>query len=92
MARGIVFRWRGEDIGDPTGFSPVPAGIDYDLWDWASSKSVRFTRNLVHYNWHWHLGLWKWRCGQNQGIHAKTDLCMWGLDVGLPTKDLLLWV
>ena len=81
MARGIVFRWRG-DIGDQ-GFSPVPPGIDYDLWTGPAPKRP-FTRNLVHYNWHGH---WDYGNGDvgNQGIH-ETDLCMWGLDVGLPTK------
>lgn len=81
MARGLVFRWRG-DIGDK-GFSPVPDGLDYDLWTGPAPKRP-FTRNLVHYNWHWH---WDYGNGDvgNQGIH-ETDLCMWGLDVGLPTK------
>jgi len=81
MSRGLVFRWRG-DIGDK-GFSPVPDGLDYDLWTGPAPKRP-FTRNLVHYNWHWH---WDYGNGDvgNQGIH-ETDLCMWGLDVGLPTK------
>ncbi|PCJ82578.1 MAG: oxidoreductase [Bacteroidetes bacterium] len=81
MARGLVFRWRG-DIGDQ-GFSAVPNGIDYELWTGPAPKRP-FTRNLVHYNWHWH---WDYGNGDvgNQGIH-ETDLCMWGLDVGLPTK------
>ena len=81
MARGLVFRWRG-DIGDK-GFSPVPDGLDYDLWTGPAPKRP-FTENLVHYNWHWH---WDYGNGDvgNQGIH-ETDLCMWGLDVGLPTK------
>ena len=81
MARGLVFRWRA-DIGDQ-GFSPVPDGLDYDLWTGPAPKRP-FTKNLVHYNWHWH---WDYGNGDvgNQGIH-ETDLCMWGLDVGLPTK------
>jgi len=81
MARGLVFRWRG-DIGDK-GFSSVPNGLDYDLWTGPAPKRP-FTKNLVHYNWHWH---WDYGNGDvgNQGIH-ETDLCMWGLDVGLPTK------
>jgi predicted dehydrogenase len=81
MARGLVFRWRG-DIGDK-GFSPVPEGLDYDLWTGPAPKRP-FTENLVHYNWHWH---WDYGNGDvgNQGIH-ETDLCMWGLDVGLPAK------
>ena len=74
MARGLVFRWRG-DIGDQ-GFSPVPEGLDYDLWT-GPAPMRPFTRNLVHYNWHWH---WDYGNGDvgNQGIH-ETDLCMWGL-------------
>jgi predicted dehydrogenase len=81
MARGLVFRWRG-DIGDQ-GVSPVPEGLDYDIWT-GPAQMRPFSRNLVHYNWHWH---WDYGNGDvgNQGIH-ETDLCMWGLDVGLPTK------
>jgi len=81
MARGLVFRWRA-DIGDK-GFSAVPEGLDYNLWTGPAPKRP-FTRNLVHYNWHWH---WDYGNGDvgNQGIH-ETDLCMWGLDVGLPSK------
>lgn len=81
MSRGLVFRWR-PSIGDK-GFSPVPDGLDYDLWTGPAPKRP-FTENLVHYNWHWH---WDYGNGDvgNQGIH-ETDLCMWGLDVGLPSE------
>lgn len=81
MARGLVFRWR-DSIGD-AGFSPVPDGINYDLWT-GPAPMRPFSRNLVHYNWHWH---WDYGNGDvgNQGIH-ETDMCMWGLDVGLPTQ------
>jgi predicted dehydrogenase len=81
MARGLVFRWRA-DIGDK-GTEPVPDGLDYDLWTGPAEKRP-FTRNLVHYNWHWTFEYGNGDVG-NQGIH-ETDLCMWGLDVGLPTK------
>lgn len=81
MARGLVFRMRG-DIGNK-GTSPVPEGLDYDLWTGPAPK-VPFTRDLVHYNWHWHFDYGNGDVG-NQGIH-ETDLCMWGLDVGFPTK------
>jgi predicted dehydrogenase len=76
MARGLVYRWR-PDIGDK-GVSPVPAGLDYDLWCGPAPMSP-FTKNLVHYNWHWH---WNYGNGDvgNQGIH-ETDLCMWGMGV-----------
>jgi predicted dehydrogenase len=81
MARGLVFRMRG-DIGDK-GLSPVPKELDYDLWT-GPAPMRPFTENLVHYNWHWH---WDYGNGDvgNQGIH-ETDLCQWGLDVGLPSK------
>ena len=81
MARGLVFRWR-PDIGDK-GISKVPAGLNYDLWC-GPAPMVPFTQNLVHYNWHWH---WNYGNGDvgNQGIH-ETDLCMWGLNVGLPER------
>jgi predicted dehydrogenase len=79
MARGLVFRERG-DIGKK-GLSPVPEGLDYDIWT-GPAEMQPFSRDIVHYNWHW---TWNYGNGDvgNQGIH-ETDLCMWGLDVGLP--------
>ena len=81
MSRGLVFRWR-PDIGDK-GVSKIPEGLNYDLWC-GPAPMVPFTQNLVHYNWHWH---WNYGNGDvaNQGVH-ETDLCMWGLDVGLPER------
>jgi predicted dehydrogenase len=81
MARGLVFRWR-DDIGNK-GTEPVPAGLDYDLWT-GPAEMRPFSRNYVHYNWHWN---WNYGNGDvgNQGIH-ETDLCMWGLNVGLPER------
>ncbi|MDR2496405.1 MAG: Gfo/Idh/MocA family oxidoreductase [Tannerellaceae bacterium] len=81
MARGLVYRWR-PDIGNQ-GISGIPEGLDYDLWC-GPAPMAPFTRNLVHYNWHWH---WNYGNGDvgNQGIH-ETDLCQWGLGVGLPER------
>ena len=81
MARGLVFRWR-DDIGNK-GTEPVPQGLDYDLWT-GPAEMRPFSRNYVHYNWHWN---WNYGCGDigNQGVH-ETDLCMWGLNVGLPER------
>jgi predicted dehydrogenase len=81
MARGLVFRNRG-DIGNK-GLEPVPEGLDYDLWT-GPAEMRPFSRNYVHYNWHWN---WNYGNGDvgNQGIH-ETDLCMWGLNVGLPER------
>ncbi len=81
MARGLVFRWR-DDIGNK-GFEAVPEGLDYDLWTGPATKRP-FSRNIVHYNWHWTFEYGNGDVG-NQGIH-ETDLCMWGLKVGFPTK------
>ncbi len=82
MSRGLVYRRRA-DIGNK-GISPIPAGLNYDLW--CGPAPMRpFTKNLVHYNWHWH---WNYGNGDvgNQGIH-ETDLCMWGLGVdSLPER------
>ena len=79
MARGLCLKRRA-DIGDK-GISNIPKELDYDLWC-GPAPLVPFTENLVHYNWHWH-----WNNGNgdvgNQGIH-QTDLCLWGLNVGLP--------
>src|SRR5262249_52667431 len=49
MARGIVYRWRG-DIGNQPA-EPVPNTLNYDLW-LGPAQERPFTRNLVHYNWH----------------------------------------
>ncbi|KAB7733164.1 twin-arginine translocation signal domain-containing protein [Rudanella paleaurantiibacter] len=79
MARGTVYKWR-PDIGN-LGNSPVPDGLNWDLWQ-GPAQTRPFSKNYVHYNWHW---FWDYGNGDigNQGIH-ETDLCMWGLDVGLP--------
>lgn len=79
MARGLVYKWR-PDIGNQ-GTSPVPAGLNWDLWQ-GPAQAREFSKNYVHYNWHW---FWDYGNGDigNQGIH-ETDLCLWGLDVGLP--------
>lgn len=79
MARGTVYKWRA-DIGN-LGNSSIPQGLNWDLWQ-GPAQAREFSKNYVHYNWHW---FWDYGNGDigNQGIH-ETDLCMWGLDVGLP--------
>ena len=81
MARGVVFRKR-PSIGKK-GEEPAPPHFDWDLWQ-GPAQTRPFTRRLVHYNWHWH---WDYGNGDvgNQGIH-ETDMCLWGLGVGLPTR------
>ncbi|WP_420149773.1 Gfo/Idh/MocA family protein [Spirosoma sp.] len=81
MARGLVYKWR-PDIGNQ-GKSPVPSELNWNLWQ-GPAQEKEFSKNYVHYNWHW---FWDYGNGDigNQGIH-ETDLCMWGLDVGLPEE------
>jgi len=81
MARGLVYKWR-PDIGNQ-GNSSAPDTLNWDLWQ-GPAEAREFSKNYVHYNWHW---FWNYGNGDigNQGIH-ETDLCMWGLDVGLPEE------
>ena len=81
MARGLCYKWR-DTIGK-TPPSPVPAGVDYDLWTGPAPKR-EFTKNRFHYNWHW---FWDKGNGDlgNQGIH-EVDIARWGLGVTHPTK------
>ena len=81
MARGLVYRWRPSIGHKPD--EPAPATLNWDIWQ-GPAQARPFTRRLVHYNWHWH---WNYGNGDvgNQGIH-ETDMCMWGLGVGLPER------
>jgi predicted dehydrogenase len=81
MARGLCYKWR-DTIGK-TPPSPVPAGVDYDLWT-GPAPLREFTKNRFHYNWHW---FWDTGNGDlgNQGIH-EVDIARWGLGVTHPTK------
>ena len=81
MARGLDYRWRPSIGKKPN--EPAPAHLDYDIWT-GPAQMRPYSQRLVHYNWHWH---WDYGNGDvgNQGIH-ETDMCMWGLDVGLPER------
>jgi predicted dehydrogenase len=74
LAKGLCYK-RRDSIGHKPD-EPVPTGLDYDLWTGPAPKHP-FTRNLVHYNWHWN---WDFGNGDlgNQGIH-QMDLARWGL-------------
>ena len=80
MARGLCYKWR-DTIGRAP-VSPVPAGVDYDLWTGPAPKHD-FTRNRFHYNWHW---FWDYGNGDlgNQGVH-QVDVARWGM--GLAFSD-----
>ncbi|ADV83509.1 Gfo/Idh/MocA family protein [Terriglobus saanensis] len=81
LSRGLCFKWR-DTIGR-TPISPVPPGVDYDLWT-GPAPSLPFTKNHFHYNWHW---FWNYGNGDlgNQGIH-QLDVARWGLGLGFPDK------
>jgi len=81
MARGLCYKWRDTILKTPV--SPVPAGVDYDLWT-GPAPLREFTKNRFHYNWHW---FWDTGNGDlgNQGIH-EVDIARWGLGVTHPTK------
>src|SRR5262245_28988046 len=80
MAKGHCFKWR-PSIGKVTEPTPVPSGVDYNLWCGpAPMKPIR--RQKFHYDWHWQ---WDYGNGDigNQGVH-EMDIARWGLGVGLP--------
>jgi predicted dehydrogenase len=81
LSRGLCFKWR-DTIGCAP-ISPVPAGVDYDLWT-GPAPMQPFTKNHFHYNWHW---FWNYGNGDlgNQGIH-QMDIARWGLGLGFPNK------
>ena len=81
LGRGICYKKR-PSIGH-TPPSPVPAGVDYNLWTGPAPEKP-FTKNRFHYNWHW---LWETGNGDvgNQGVH-QIDISRWGLGVGFPNK------
>jgi predicted dehydrogenase len=83
LSRGLCFKWR-DTIGH-TPESPLPAGVDYELWT-GPAPLKPFTKNHFHYNWHW---FWDYGNGDlgNQGIH-QLDIARWGLgpEFGFPNR------
>ncbi|HJT76614.1 MAG TPA: Gfo/Idh/MocA family oxidoreductase [Gemmataceae bacterium] len=63
--------------------SPVPAGVDYDLW-LGPAPARPFNPNRFHYNWHWN---WDYGTGElgNNGIHG-LDLIRMVLGLGTPRR------
>jgi len=72
-AHAIVYRAR-EAMPKASGPTPVPGGVDYDLWCGPAPK-VPLARKQLHYDWHW---FWPTGNGEigNNGAHA-IDVARW---------------
>lgn len=75
VARGLCYKPR-TSIGLVGGATPVPDGLDYDLWCGPAAKTQIMRRSL-HYDWHW---VWNTGNGDigNQGVH-QIDIARWAL-------------
>ncbi len=81
MVRCPIFR-RRESFSYPRQEEP-PDRLDWKLWQGPATEKP-FSRNYVHYRWHW---FWHYGNGEigNNGPH-RTDLANWILDKGLPVE------
>ncbi len=81
MAR-VWYMSNRPDIGKKKD-SPLPEGVDYDLWLGPSAKTP-FNENRFHYRWHWN---WEQGTGElgNNGIHG-LDMVRALLDLDLPDR------
>lgn len=75
IARGLCYK-RRDTIGLTTGPQPVPATVNYDLWQGPAAEAP-LRRSKLHYDWHWQ---WAYGCGDvgNQGVH-QLDIARWFL-------------
>jgi predicted dehydrogenase len=89
-ARGFCYK-RRDSIGRTSAPTPVPAGVNYDLWT-GPAPLVPPHRNSakngpIHYDWHWINAYGNGDIG-NQGIH-QMDVARWFLgEAGLPRHTL----
>ncbi len=63
--------------------APVPAGLDYDLWQ-GPAPDRPFRDNLLPGNWRW---FWNWGTGELglHGVHY-LDIARWALDLDCPLR------
>lgn len=73
--KGFCYKPR-PSIGKVTAPTPVPPGVDYDLWCGPAPMDP-IMRKKLHYDWHW---VWPTGNGDigNQGVH-EMDVCRWFL-------------
>ena len=71
--KGFCYKPR-PSIGKVTEPTPIPPGIDYDLWC-GPAPMEPLMRKRLHYDWHW---VWPTGNGDigNQGVH-EMDVCRW---------------
>ena len=76
LSRGLCYKPRNS-IGKVSAATPVPAGVDYDIW-LGPAPQKPIMRERFHYDWHW---FWDYGNGDlgNQGIH-QMDIARWALN------------
>src|SRR5262249_35085150 len=74
IARALCYKPRGRLAVH--GNEATPSELDYNVWLGPAAQRP-FTRDLVHYNWHW---FWDFGNGDigNQGVH-EMDKARWGI-------------
>lgn len=75
VARALCYK-RRNSIGH-VGHTPVPKGVDYNVWLGPAPLRDDVPREHLHYDWHWQ---WDYGNGDlgNQGIH-QMDVARWGI-------------
>ena len=73
QVNGLCYKPR-QSIGKVSGPTPIPAGIDYDLWC-GPTPNQPLMREKLHYDWHWVFDTGNGDLG-NQGIH-QMDIGRW---------------
>jgi predicted dehydrogenase len=75
FAHTLVYRPR-DGIGKVTAPTPIPAGVNYDIWC-GPAPDGPLMRKQLDYEWHW---FWSTGNGEigNNGVHV-IDICRWFL-------------
>ncbi len=85
FGRIILYRQR-DSIGKVSNPTPIPAGVDYDLWC-GPVEPGPLRRKQLHYDWHWD---WSTGSGEmgNNGVHY-IDLCRWFMKLDAPAPRVM---